>query len=360
MDRPELHCGAKTQFLLGRLTHVKERPPGPHGLRRWTAYCPVHENDGARHKPSLAVQEGDRWINLVCHQCNYWDIVAALGLKSEDVALRDDGPYDPNGPKPKRPPVDRRQVELEAKFAAQLLQREPQILARLRSERGWAAGALEKLGVGWLTLDKRLSIPVYDKDGKLHDVVRYDPFRQFKRKTLAGEGKSRTIWPAPELMPRNGALHVVEGEGTAISMASIGLTAVSLPGGMPEARNNLERPGRFQGAGWHPSWAKRLLTHRQLIFWPDCDGDGRRLMTVASTDCEKAGARVTVIDLGGPDKFDIGDMLRYTNSLELRQEARAIIEILVASSESRRADQLVQAREWWKGWYGKFNGNAAA
>lgn len=318
MERPEAHTGNKRQIVLSRLTHVTEKP------KCWEAYCPVHENDGARHKPSLFVSKDNyKWVGMVCRSrgCDYWDIVAALGLTSQDVAL-DDSPWDPNGQTPKKTPVPRREQELEAKFAAQLLQREPDVLSRLRADRGWAAPALDKLGVGWFPLENRLTLPVYDKDGKFHDAVRYDPFRKAKRKTLAGEGKSRLPWPAPEKVERNGALHIVEGEGTAISMTSIGLPAVALPGGMPQGRNVVD-PGKFRGSGWHPAWAKRLAAHRDLVFWPDCDGDGERLMTVAATGCENEGARVTVISLGGPPKFDVGDMLRYARNLEVRKEARS-------------------------------------
>lgn len=353
MDRPSQPTGHKTQVLLGRLTHVKQTPQG------WSAYCPVHENDGARHKPSLVVREGDKWINMICNAgCDYWSIVDALGMKSFDVAL-DDTPFDPNGPKVKKAPVGKRELELEAIFAAQLLQREKELLQRLRNERGWAASTLELLKVGWLTQDERLSLPAYDKEGKFHDVLRYDPFGKKHPKTLAGKGKSRTLWPAPEKIERKDQLHIVEGEGTAISMASIGLAAVSLPGGMPQPKGNASNPAKFRGAGWHPSWANRLLKHRQLVFWPDCDDTGRRLMAVAAGDCERAGARVDVVDLAGPDKFDVGDMLRYARTLELRKEARVIVEVLVASAQSHRPDQMQQAREWWKDWYGNFNGNAA-
>jgi hypothetical protein len=352
VERPEPHCGRKTQVLLSRLTHVKATPKG------WSAYCPVHENDGARHKPSLHVREGEKWINMECWSgCGYWDIVAALGLKSEDVALQDDQPYDPSLPKPKRPAPGKRELELEAKFAAQLLQREPEILARLRNERGWAAAVLDKFGVGWLTLEKRLSLPTYDKDGQFHAIERYDPFGVHKRKTLATTGKSRTLWPAPEMLQPNGELHVVEGGGTALSMASIGLTAVSLPGGMPQPRGSADNPGKFSGSGWHKSWGARLATHHKVIFWPDCDTTGRDLMTVASTDTQNAGARVIVVELRGPDKFDVGDMLRYARNLELRKEARVVIQVLVECAKRR---QWVQGEEFWKGWYGKFNGNAAS
>lgn len=351
MDCPGQPTGHKTQVLLGRLTHVRQTPKG------WVAYCPVHENDGARHKPSLAVREGDKWINMICQSrgCDYWDIVAALDLKSCDVAL-DDTPFDPNGPKVKRAPVGKRELELEAKFAAQLLQRETELLSRLRSERGWAASTLEKLGVGWFVKEERLTLPAYDKDRKFHDVLRYDPFGKKHPKTLAGVGRSRTLWPAPEMLERGGTLHIVEGEGTAISMASIGLQAVSLPGGMPQPRNEAGNPARFRGAGWHPSWAARLALYRNLVFWPDCDEEGRRLMTVASTESERAGAKVLVAELGGPPKFDVGDMLKYARNLTLRKEARVVIEIIV---ECARQRQWQQGEAFWKNWYGGFNGNAA-
>ena len=187
------------------------------------------------------------------------------------------------------------------------LQNEPNVLERLRFGRGWAAQAFEMLNVGWD--GSRLTLPVRDAEGKLHDTLRYDPFSTQGRKVLAGKGKSRLPWPAPESIT-NRKVFVVEGEGTAISLFSIGFQAIALPGSM-SLSTNVARPGAWRGAGWHKTWVRRFERFSHIILLPDLDGPGRALMGAARYDLGKAGRNVKIIDLGPKtwDGSDIADMM---------------------------------------------------
>ena len=181
-------------------------------------------------------------------------------------------------------------------------------------------------------LGSRLTLAVRTAEGKLHDVLRYDPFGK-RRKVLAGRGKSRLPWPSPELFDTRRVLFLVEGEGTAISMATIGFQAVGLPGSISKPTTSIERPGRWQGAGWHPRWAERFRRFTSVVAFPDCDEQGRALMRAATYDLVKLGVNARVIDLGSKrhDGSDIADHLLTTAwDGSSRKVAREVVRELVA------------------------------
>lgn len=284
------------------------------------AKCPAHE-DG---DPSLSISMGQRGVVFHCFAgCDPDAVVAAAGVQWSDLFL------DGSTPNTKIRRRDWRAIELESYACAARLQHEPTVLERLRFGRGWAAKALERLLVGWD--GSRLTLPVRAADLKLHDVLRYDPFTQ-RRKILAGKGKSRLPWPAPEFVDAK-VLFLVEGEGTAISMASVGLPAVALPGSVSKPTTSVTRPGSWQGAGWHPKWVERFLKFRTIVCLPDCDQQGRALMRAAHFDLTKAGVNTHVVDIGPKtqDGSDIADhLLKTAYDGESRKVARNVIRMMVA------------------------------
>ena len=294
------------------------------------ARCPAHED----RSPSLSVALGKKWVLLNCFGgCEWRKVLSALNLKTEDLVLDDE----PAAATRKRP-VSQRQKELTAMSAALDLQNEPGILHALRVQRGWHPKALEMLDVGWD--GSRLTLPVRDAEGKIHDFLRYDPLTKNGRKILAGKGKSRLPWPAPESVETS-VLFIVEGEGTAISMLSVGLRAVSLPGSL-RGSSNVQSFGRWQGVGWHRAWVKRFAKFRQIVLLPDCDGPGRALMGAVRYDLEKGGCKVALVDLGPKthDGSDVADMLLRTaidgpSRLAAKNTLREIVaekaEVLVAA-----------------------------
>ena len=312
----------KLEALLDGLEHVRKTGRG------FAASCPAHQDKD----PSLSVVADDRGIALYCFAgCSVESILAAKNWTWADLFFDDK----PSKAKPRR--RDWRAIELESFACAVRLQHEPKTLEKLRFGRGWAAKALQLLGVGWD--GSRLTLPVRASDLKLHDVLRYDPFTQ-RRKILAGKGKSRLPWPSPEFVDDKKVLFLVEGEGTAISMASVGLTAVALPGSVSKPTTSTDRPGRWQGAGWHPKWADRFRRFRHVVCLPDCDQQGRALMQAASYDLVKAGVDTHVIDIGSKssDGRDIADhLLAKAWDGASRKIARDVIRLMVAE----RAEVLV-------------------
>lgn len=313
MSEPQTH--PKLDALLDKLVGVRRNGSG------FVAKCPVHPDKN----PSLSISLGTRWVVYHCHAgCDRDEIRRALKLQWADLVL--DGAAPPSGKSKRR---DWRAIELESMACAARLQHEPQVLERMRFGRGWAASALAKLTVGWD--GSRLTLPVRNAELKLHDVLRYDPFTQ-ARKVLAGKGKSRLPWPAPEYLDTR-VLFLVEGEGTAISMASVGLTAVALPGSVSKPTTSIQRPGSWQGAGWHRKWADRFTRFAHVILFPDCDTQGRALMTAAHFDLTKAGVNAHVIDIGpkSQDARDIADhLLKTAWDGASRKVARNVIRMMVA------------------------------
>lgn len=316
---PELHVHEKFEVVLSRLEGVRRQSDGSFRSR-----CPVH---GGKTTDDLKLTAGDKWVNMHCFAgCDYDDIRRKLDFEWVDLVLDDDSPAAARKSKRR----DWRAIELESYACAARLQHEPKVLERMRFGRGWAAKALETLGVGWD--GSRLTLPVRDAALKLHDVLRYDPFTK-ARKILAGKGKSRLPWPSPEYLDHKQVLFLVEGEGTAISMTSVGLTAVALPGSVSKPTTSIQRPGSWQGAGWHPKWVGRFRKFRAIVCLPDCDEQGRALMRAAHYDLTKSGVSTHVVDIGPKslDGRDIADhLLSKAYDGPSRKVARDVIRMMVA------------------------------
>lgn len=335
----------RLDLVLSRLERVKKVRSG------YMALCPSHED----HSPSLSVSLGETTILLHCWAgCTIDMVRLSIGLEWGDLFYDSRRSLDefPKRSKPAFTQERRRAMALEALACAMRLQSEATVLARLRDERGWAAKALQKLDVGWT--GKRLSLLVKDKDGQPHDILLYDPFlTRGGRKMLAGEGRSRLPWPPPESVevPKGEPLWIVEGEGSAISLASLGLPCVALPGSISKPSYDPSSPGNWRGVGWHPRWTERFPASN-YVFLPDCDEQGRQLMIAAEWDMARLGVRTTFVDLSPTNTsgFDIGDWLRPARTTEQRKTARGLLQLLVKTAESQ-PDRLDEVRDLLRSWY---------
>lgn len=315
------------ETVLDRLEGVRKQGGG------YRARCPVHGSKG----PTLAISEGDDGRVLIhCHAgCSPGAVREKLELPWS--AFFPEG----SGRSRKRRKMDRRNVELESLMLADRLQSETDVLAELEERRGWSAEALARLGVGWD--GERLTLPSHDKDGVLHDVLRYAPFATRGPKMLAGFGRSRTLWPAPEQVDTAYVarfLFVVEGEGTALSLWSLDLPAVACPGSVTKGSGDVRRPGRYEGSGWQRTWGERFSRHKRIVLIPDCDAPGRLLMRAAEYDLTRLGASVTTVDLmpERDDGKDVGDWARPFVSARARRQARELLVALADVTHRRPAE----------------------
>jgi hypothetical protein len=155
-------------------------------------------------------------------------------------------------------------------------------------------------------------------------------------------------WPSPERLDGN-TLFVVEGEGTALSLASIGLVAVALPGAIARQSGDVMRPGKFEGVGWHPSWARRLSRFGFVVCLPDCDDVGRLLMRTVEYDLRSLGTAAVVVDIGREGGYDIGDWLKVARTGELRRQAQVFLKALVRTTREQMQnvpDMVAIMRAW--------------
>ena len=163
----------------------------------------------------------------------------------------------------------------------------PSVLRRLQEVKGWEPRAVARLGLGWD--GDRIVFVVRDKNLRPVGVVRYLPGGD--PKSLALPGSKRGLFPAPELISRQHPLFVVEGEGDAVAVWSLGLKAVGVPG----------------AGSWRPEWAERLCGRRVIVLC-DCDPQGRGLAERVARDVPKA--RIVDLDPARSDGFDVGEMVR--------------------------------------------------
>lgn len=339
---------ARLEVVLERLEAVKKVRGG------YMARCPSHED----RSPSLSVNLGERLVLLHCWAgCNVNAVRTALKLEWDDLYYDAASNHEPRFVEPEKKTraftaERRRAMALEALACSARLQQDAETLERLRVERGWAKTALRNLTVGWT--GKKLTMLTHDKTGEPHDILLYDPFMKKGRKMIAGEGRSRQPWPSPETVKTKGSqpLYIVEGEGTAISLASLGLPVVGLPGSVGRPSYDPMATGTWRGVGWHPKWISRFAGPHRFVLIPDCDEVGRALMRAVDYDLTRVGETVVYLDLSPNNMtgFDVGDWLKPAVNLEIRKEALMVLDLAVQTVQ-KAPTQVEDAREVMRAWY---------
>jgi 5S rRNA maturation endonuclease (ribonuclease M5) len=151
--------------------------------------------------------------------------------------------------------------------------------------------------------------PYYDTRGNvIGSVVRYEPdgtrenktFRPYCFKTV--EGVTKWVMGAPDLRPLYrlpeialaSTVVLVEGEGCAAALASVGIEATTA---MQGANAPIEK------TDWSP------LHGKTVIIWPDNDEPGKRYAAAAAERLASMGCTVKVvtIPIDKPEKWDAGD-----------------------------------------------------
>jgi len=303
---------------------------------QFVARCPAH----ADRSPSLSLTEAaNGTILFYCHAgCSADSIRDKLGLTWEELF----GVGDITGNGKRR--FDERGTHLESIMCCQRLQTETHVLRQLESKRGWSSMALASMGVGWD--GERLTIPLLAAGGNIDNVLRYDALGVSRGpKMFSMKGRPRSMWPPPETVDTTLSsryLILVEGEGTALSVASLGLPVVALPGSVSRASGNVARPSSFSGGGWTRKWAGRFNKHRRIVIIADCDQPGRTLAETVKYDLlrewQAFGTTATVVDIAPErnDGADVGDWAKPFTTDRLRAQAREILEMLISCSTHDR------------------------
>jgi len=308
------------------------RPRGPE--HQFTALCPAHDD----HEPSLSVGEGkDGKAVVTCHAgCRREDVLAELGLGWKDLFPNGDEPADRRLP-PKRRPVSPNEADAQ-RFAQRLLATPAQV-RRLQALRGWSAEAIENLGIG-LDETGRVTLPVRNGEGRLVDILRYqpDPEQRGDGNVKMRANGPRQLFPAPETITGD-ELWIVEGEPDALTLATLGLPGVALPG--PKL-----------SADWWPRLAK---DRKRIVLVPDCDDAGRSVAAAVEpelVDLVDEAVTVELSDLAADRKgFDAGDLLiaRLRDGDTVEQIAALLRErayLSAQSSDSNSTGDADSTAEW--------------
>lgn len=281
--------------------------------RGYRMLCPAHED----RRPSLDVDQADDGRALLkCRAgCNTENVVAALGLTMRDL-FDPHAAYVPPRHTPKRPPDPLPSEDAIRTWAQRLTDNQP-LLDRLGELRGWTREALTGLQIGFD--GHRLTIPVRGPEGELLNLPRYLPnAADPSEKMRSLKGRPRELFPAPESLP-DGKVWVVEGEPDAISMASLGIPAVAVPGAQT----------------WRREWAPRFAG-RRVVVCCDCDKAGRALAQQVIGSLSEHAAEVRCVDLapGRDDGHDVGELTADARTSQDRDELAQMLRSIAENAQS--------------------------
>jgi putative DNA primase/helicase len=209
----------------------------------WMACCPVHEQDGRPHTPSLSIREVDGKILVRCHAgCLQQDVIEALKAR---------GLWEAPAP-----------------------------------ARTWAT---QGIPLGPIVAEYNYT----DEHGELlYQVTRHNP-KDFRQRYPDGRGgwiwkkhPHQVLYHLPEVTEA-AIVFVVEGEKDCETLRSHGFTGTTNAGGAK--------------AAWAPEFTA-ALAGREVILIPDNDEPGRRrVLTIARALLGKV-ARLVVLELEGGAK----------------------------------------------------------
>jgi 5S rRNA maturation endonuclease (ribonuclease M5) len=191
-------------------------------------------------------------------------------------------PHKEKPPPPETQPIPRRKVE----YWHNELRAHPEKVEHLVKRRGMKRKTLKKYMIGWD--GQRYTLPVFDADGNVRNVRRYDPGKQsakmihYTEKLQGGEtvkyGKPARLYGLDELrQATNGTrIHVCEGEWDRLMLAQQGLLAVT---------------GTHGCKTWLAEWNKEFKG-KEVVLLYDSDRQGK--LATARVAKELCGVAATV------------------------------------------------------------------
>ncbi len=285
--------------ILGLLQRVRQ-----HQARDgWEACCPAHDD----RRPSLGVSVGkEGQVLLKCGAgCSAEAIVAAIGLKMEDLYSRDDS-KDPSPPGTGRPDItatyDYTDEAGVLRYQVCRLEPGPEGAKKTFRQRrpidgGWAwslAGGFyrREKGQDWRKLK--------DHEGNVPSDRCLDPV-------------ATVLYRLPELLasPADSLVFVPEGEKDVEALRGVGLVATTNPMGAGKWREH------YRGA----------LKGRRVVVLPDNDEPGRKHAADVVGSLRGTAAAVSSLELPGlPEKGDVSDWLALGGTAEQLFKLAAVAE----------------------------------
>lgn len=214
------------------------------------------------------------------------------------------------------------------------LQAEPSILHNVQRYKPWDVQTLHNLSIGYDASCDRITIPIYDRQGKLVNCKLYWPGRRPKYLWKVANFGGNFLFPDSGWHEQ--MITLVEGEADAISLRCIGIHAVTGTVGA----GAMVPPGE---------WWRNKVVH----ILPDTDEAGMKGCSDAIQLMGRLATDITVMKLpdwpGRPDNADISDYLMYLTSIRysMLAQQRAIVEMYNTASRVEHAHAIfdVEATE---------------
>jgi 5S rRNA maturation endonuclease (ribonuclease M5) len=276
----------------------------------FTARCPAHDDSD----PSLSVSTGDQGVLVHCFAgCTTTSVLNALGIEYADL-FYETRKSNGNGVAPEHLASQLAKPHTKpARAGSYITQQErerlnqaEQLVAQLEHERCITKTTLARVGCG-LTIDQRIIIPTYDRDGQPAPrawVALADQRQPGKPKISGPRNAKPDLWPRPETpqYADNTDVLIVEGEPDALVGITHNIQVVGLPGVNTWQHQDAERFARF---------------HHVTILLDD-DETGREASRNISRDLRRAGINVTERHHtpGDPTRRDLTDLAREHANLK--------------------------------------------
>lgn len=262
-------------------------------------FCPMCETPGESTSPSASFnfQQGvfscfsqcggmsiPTLVNLL-KQTGEWNVDPREAKEAAKVTQT-------NGHVPTRPPRPLPSRNRLQEYTDRLL-KNTEKLRFLRDKRGLTKKTIQQYAIGWDGY--RYTIPVYDEDGELVNVRRYDPWvKDAKDKMISwsrGTG-SRRLYGVDALLEFE-TIVLVEGEMDKLIGRQYGLPTMTHTGG---------------ATAWDPIWNSAFEGKKVFICY-DCDAAGRRGARKVQRELKSVALEVHIITLPLPRDGD--DLTNY-------------------------------------------------
>lgn len=240
----------------------------PNSAGEWYMHCPYHED---RNRSASLNMETGQWF---CHACSIGGSVSQL--LSGDLP-ENDTPFELG-----EEGEDLRELSYgEAIGYHSALLGSKRELRQLMFRRGLELPILKEYMIGWDAGSSAYTIPVFNAEGKLVNIRRYqlDP-TDGRRKiwSVAGHG-SPDLYPIDQV--ENESLVICEGEWDALATIQAGFPAVTRTGAAKV---------------WRSKW-NHLFEGKDLFICHDMDSAGRQGNLLVSNELRPGARSLVVVDL---------------------------------------------------------------
>jgi hypothetical protein len=292
-------------------------------------YCPLCEEPGQSTSPSASFNF-DQGVFSCFSQCGGMRIDALIAV------LKESGEWSSTTPTarkavplrktarlttPPRPlPSPQRLQELTER-----LLRNTEKLRYLRDNRGLSKKIIQRYRLGWD--GHRYTIPIYDEDGELVNVRRYDPWSKDAKDKMVSWSRgtgSRRLYGLDALEEFETVI-LVEGEMDKLIGRQYGLPTLTHTGG---------------ATAWDPAW-NGYFEGKKVFICYDCDTAGRRGARKVYDHLKKVAAEVHIITLPLPRDGD--DLTNYFVDND-RSAAEFYVLMKEATEQAHRAATLQAQR----------------